>query len=63
MEARNNKWQVRELNKWTQEEVMKDDLLDYIINKIWKNTLDLYSPAADLITIEPKEEIKNKLNF
>ena len=56
MEARNNKWQVRQLDKWIQEEVMRDNLLDYIIEKIWKDTLDVYSPAADLMTIEKEEQ-------
>ena len=56
MEARNNKWQVRQLEKWTQEEVMKDDLLDYIIERIWKDALDIYSPASDLMIVEKIEE-------
>lgn len=57
MEARNGRWQVRNLKKWTQEEIRKEDMLDYIIDKIWKDKLDTYSPMNDLIIIEPKEEV------
>jgi len=56
MEARNNKWQVRQLDKWTQEEVMRDDLLDYIVERVWDNKLDLYSPAKDLMIVESEKE-------
>ncbi len=49
MEAKNNVFQVRDMEKWTQEEVKKDELLEYIINKIWKENLDFYCPARDLI--------------
>ncbi len=49
MEARNWIFQVRDTTEWTQEEIRKDELIDYIINKIWKNKLDFYSPIKDLI--------------
>ena len=49
MEAKNNVFQVRDMSKWTQEEVKKDQLLDYIIKKIWVENLDFYCPARDLI--------------
>ena len=49
MEARNGKWQVRNFTKGTQEEVKKENILDYIIEKIGKNKLDTYSPIKDLI--------------
>ncbi|NDK08057.1 hypothetical protein EOM39_02305 [Candidatus Gracilibacteria bacterium] len=49
MEAKNNVFQVRNMAKGTQEEVKKDDILDYIINKIGPENLDFYCPARDLI--------------
>lgn len=49
MEARNGIFQVRNQEDWTQEEVKKDDLIDYIIDKIWKEKLDFYSPEKDLV--------------
>jgi histidyl-tRNA synthetase len=49
MEAKNRVFQVRDMTKWTQEEVKRDELLEYIINKIWKENLDFYCPARDLI--------------
>lgn len=49
MEAKNGVFQVRDMEKWTQEEVKKDDLLDYIIWKIWNENLDFYCPVKDLI--------------
>jgi hypothetical protein len=49
MEAKNGLFQVRDMIKWTQEEVKKDDLLDYIIWKIWSENLDFYCPVKDLI--------------
>ena len=50
MEARNGIFQVRNIEAWTQEEVKKDKLIDYIIDKIGNETLDFYCPARDLIT-------------
>jgi len=52
MEARNGRWQVRNLEKWTQEEIKKEDIINYIIEKIWKDKLDTYSPMDDLVKIE-----------
>lgn len=49
MEAKNNVFQVRDMEKWTQEEVKQNELLDYIISKIWEENLDFYCPARDLI--------------
>ena len=48
MEARTWVFQIRNNVAWTQEEVKKEDLIDYIINKIWKDSLDFYCPARDL---------------
>lgn len=48
MEARNGRFQVRDMLKWTQEEVNQDDLINYIIWKIGENNLDFYCPARDL---------------
>ncbi len=49
MEARNGIFQVRNEHEWTQAEVKKEDLIDYIISKIGKDNLDFYSPERDLI--------------
>ena len=49
MEARNWVFQVRNLEAGTQEEVKKEDLIDYIIDKIWKDSLDFYDPSRDLL--------------
>lgn len=49
MEARNWIFQVRDMESWTQEEVKKEELINYIIDKIWKESLDFYCPARDLI--------------
>lgn len=49
MEARSWVFQVRNEELWTQEEVKKEDLIDYIIDKIWKENLDFYSPEKDFI--------------
>jgi histidyl-tRNA synthetase len=49
MEARNWVYQVRNNISWTQEEVKKEDLIKYIIEKIGKDKLDFYCPAKDLI--------------
>lgn len=50
MEARNGIFQVRNTENWTQEEVKKEELIDYIIQKIGTETLDFYCPIKDLIT-------------
>lgn len=49
MEAKNGIYQVRDMVEWTQEEVKKENLIDYIIWKIWSEKLDFYCPANDLI--------------
>lgn len=49
MEARNWLFQVRNIENWTQEQVKKDDLIEYIIDKIWNDNLDFYCPVKDLI--------------
>ena len=48
MEAKNGVFQVRNQVNWSQCEVKKDELIDYIIWKIWKENLDFYSPIDDL---------------
>lgn len=50
MEARNGIFQVRNMEDGTQEEVKKDDLINYIVEKIWKESLDFYEPSRDLLT-------------
>ena len=49
MEARSGKFQVRNNDTWKQEEVLKDNLIDYVISYIWEENLDFYSPAKDFI--------------
>lgn len=57
MEARNGVFQVRNIPAGTQEEVKKEELIDYIIEKIGKDKLDFYEPSNDLQQNEaPKEE-------
>jgi hypothetical protein len=50
MEARNGLFQVRNTETGTQEEVFKDEIIDYIISKIGTEKLDFYCPAKDLIS-------------
>lgn len=49
MEARNGMFQVRDTIAGTQEEVRREELIEYIISKIGKEQLDFYDPARDLI--------------
>lgn len=49
IEAKNWIYQVRDMFKWTQEEVKKENLIDYIKEKIWEDSLDFYCPAKDLL--------------
>ncbi|MFK7779562.1 MAG: His/Gly/Thr/Pro-type tRNA ligase C-terminal domain-containing protein [Candidatus Gracilibacteria bacterium] len=49
MEARSGVYQVRNIEAGTQEEVKKEELIEYIIGKIGKEKLDFYCPAKDLI--------------
>ena len=49
MEARNGIFQVRNMLEWTQEEVKKEDLINYMISKIWEDKLDFYCPVRDLV--------------
>lgn len=49
MEARSGVYQVRDSVAGTQEEVNKDELIEYIIAKIGDDRLDFYCPANDLI--------------
>ncbi len=50
MEARNGIFQVRNNIDGTQTEVKKEDLINYIIEKVWKDHLDFYEPSRDLLT-------------
>lgn len=50
MEARNGIFQVKDTVSWTQEEVKKEELIEYIIWKIGSDKLDFYVPTNDLIT-------------
>ncbi len=48
MEAKSGNWQIRNMKKWTQDEMKKDDIIDFIVNEIWEEKLDFYSPMKDL---------------
>jgi histidyl-tRNA synthetase len=50
MEARSWVFQVRNTIDWTQTEVKKEELIDYIVEKIWKDKLDFYEPSRDLLS-------------
>jgi len=52
MEAKNWVFQVRDMIEWNQEEIKKEEVLEYIIGKIWKENLNFYSPLNDLILEE-----------
>lgn len=52
MEASSGIYQVRDMIEWTQEEVRKENLIEYIKNKVWEDWLDFYCPARDLIVKE-----------
>ncbi|MCH2188757.1 ATP phosphoribosyltransferase regulatory subunit [Candidatus Gracilibacteria bacterium] len=49
MEARSGVFQVRDQVAGTQEEVHKDELIAYIIDKIGDEKLDFYCPVKDLV--------------
>jgi histidyl-tRNA synthetase len=50
MEARSGIFQVRNISDWTQKEVKKEKIIEYIIWKVGTDKLDFYCPAKDLIT-------------
>ena len=49
MEARSGVFQVRNMEDGTQAEVKKEDLIEYIIDKIGEENLDFYEPSRDLV--------------
>ncbi len=49
MEASSGIYQVRDMVAWTQEEVKKENLIEYIKSKVWENWLDFYCPAKDFM--------------
>lgn len=49
MEASSWIFQVRNMVDWTQKEVKKEELLEYIISQLWEEKLDFYCPAKDLV--------------
>ncbi len=49
MEARSWVFQLRDMINWTQSEIKKEELIEYIIEQVWRDKLDFYSPAKDLI--------------
>lgn len=56
MEARNGLFQVRDQIAWTQAEVKKEELIEYIISKVGAEKLDFYCPAKDLVNSEKVED-------
>ena len=58
MEARSWVFQVRNIGAGTQEEVKKEELIDYIIDKIGQDQLDFYEPSRDLIQGEAPKEVE-----
>ncbi|EKE29214.1 MAG: Histidyl-tRNA synthetase [uncultured bacterium (gcode 4)] len=53
MEAKNWVCQLKDMESGTQEEVKLENLLDHVITKVWKDSLDFYDPAKDFIIVEP----------
>lgn len=49
MEARSGKFQVRNMEAGTQAEIKKEELIEYIIEKIGREKLDFYDPAKELV--------------
>lgn len=56
MEARSGVFQVRDIEAGTQEEVKKENLIEYIIEKIGEENLDFYEPSRDLVQGIQKKE-------
>ncbi len=52
MEARSWVFQLRDMIDWKQKDIKKEELIPYIIDKIWEAQLDFYSPVKDLIREE-----------
>ncbi len=52
MEARNGKFQVRNYDTGKQEEVKKEDLINYVIERVGSESLDFYQPVKDLVIPE-----------
>ncbi|MDD2487370.1 MAG: histidine--tRNA ligase [Candidatus Gracilibacteria bacterium] len=53
MEAKNRVCQLKDMTAGTQEEIKLDNLLEYIIEKVGKDSLDFYDPARDFIINKP----------
>jgi len=49
MEARSWVFQVRDMINGTQEEVKKEDIIQYVIDRIGEDMLDFYAPEKDLL--------------
>lgn len=56
MEAK--KWicQLKDMEKWTQEEFKLEDVIDYVTNEIGSENLSFYHPSRDWVIEEPKSE-------
>ena len=66
MEARNWRWQLRNMKKGTQDEIQKDDIIDFVVKELWEKNLDFYDPMRDLTIGDPivdhEEEDENTHN-
>lgn len=56
MEVHSGVYQVRNMVDGTQEEVKKENLIDYIIEKVGKDNLNFYCPAKDFILPEGSDD-------
>ncbi len=48
------KWicQLKDMESWTQLEIKINELLDYVISKIWEKELDFYNPVKEFVIQE-----------
>jgi histidyl-tRNA synthetase len=49
MEAKTWVFQFREMSTWKQWEIKKEELIDFLVDKIWKENLDFFEPSRDLL--------------
>ena len=56
MEAKSWVFQLRDSLDWTQREIKKEELIDYVVEKIGKDKLDFYEPSRDLILDKKNDE-------
>ncbi len=56
MEAKKLVCQLKDMEKWTQEEIPLDSVLEHVIGQVDKDSLSFYHPSRDWIIEEPKQE-------